>query len=301
MRQARQYPYHRIFIGVMILGIIVSNVWAEEAPAIQKARSFLLEVMDISGTSFEVRDKGPALAIGLPYVKVRVDRNYSMLVAEDGAQVYEFSVMKPSQDGNLIEKTRADAISAETAFSALERIVSYYGLPKDIKQYQATLMDTGTAGKVEDDLWGCSWDFRKEFELDGVPCRMREFGCLVSASSGKVSLLMYWPVIPPQNSPDRKVSEETARAVVNAWFGGQRYFQEARPAVDDYAESASVVIAPEINMFMFSEHPAWDNVKAYYAWEIPIHWTERSNQFPGVVWVNVEDGTVVGATSGRPK
>lgn len=288
------YQIALLFIAIAVAPMHISE--AQELPIRQKAQEFLVQGLGITTSIIEEKAGVTNDIIGLPYKIVTADSTYDVWVSEDASTVYGYAKKSMFSDENLDGKTVADAISEETAFSAIIPVLSYIGLSINKSDYQMLFSDMGSKDGDEDDLWGCVWRIYKEMKIDGKVCRFRGFNGVIAASSETIYTFRYRPVIYPENTLNDVITYIAARQSAASWLTTQPYFESAVPILSGDENAGIQVIAPEHNMFDNNIPEATDSVKTFYCWEVPFTWTEsETEQFEGVVWVNVETGDVIGA------
>ncbi len=293
------YLTNTYYILRMAITLVLLFSWAagaEESLAAQKAISFLSQVLNITAAAVIESPDISFETIGLPYKKITVNACHNLWVAEDGSTVYSYSRRNRFTGEDVSGKTHADAISATDAFTAIIPLLAYLGLSTSQSDYEIAFSDIG--GETHNDLQGCTWGVRQTIHVNGVLCRSCIFLGRVSAASGAIFSFRYWPIIPQENTSTATISYAEARQTAINWLATQIYLTGASPTLTGDENNGQQVIAPNINGFDISNllEEQTESTKTYYCWEVPFEWTERGDHtVPGVVWIDVETGAVIGA------
>lgn len=180
------------------------------------------------------------------------------------------------------------AFSAESAFRSAIRVLQYYGLSTQLRDYCRLFMDGINLGR-QDDLYGAEWRFYRVLSYKGMPCRGSMINIFVSAVDGRLSLFNYRPVIAPEPC-EFKVSQDQALVIAEKWCrSAGRDIQELN--VDDVRQviaSPGFFAGPDGKITVDFSAPT----KSFYCWEVPFVFSPGS--FPLLLWVRMDTGEVIG-------
>jgi len=210
--------------------------------------------------------------------------------------IYRYSIMgskdafsEPGMEG----KTSKDAISEGDAFKAVENILEFYGLPQEQEEYSLFFFDVGNV-KSENDLAGGTWTVRYHYKYNNISCRQMGIAIALSPLSGRILLIQFKPRIIPIK-PREIISKEVAATLATEWLMKLRLFSSKNPTpnVDEIIE----IIAPEEKDFdLIKSAIKKFNGKTIskYCWEVPFVYTEHGKNFSINIWVDMENGAIIG-------
>ena len=180
------------------------------------------------------------------------------------------------------------AFSAESAFRSAIRVLQYYGLSTQLRDYCRLFMDGINLGR-QDDLYGAEWRFYRVLSYKGMPCRGSMINIFVSAVDGRLSLFNYRPVIAPEPC-EFKVSQDQALVIAEKWCrSAGRDIQELN--VDDVRQviaSPGFFAGPDGKITVDFSAPT----KSFHCWEVPFVFSPGS--FPLLLWIRMDTGEVIG-------
>ena len=221
-------------------------------------------------------------------------RKSTITVTNDGKELYKFLCYGTHLLPGLDLK---EAISEDEAFERLKPVLEFYGFSLEKEAYNLELSNVwGGPPELKDMVWST----RKELSYNDVPCRRKFLVCNIFAQTGDIQHIYYAPVFPPKNSPTPQITVEAARKIAAEWANAHLENKDYA-TVNKMYDTVKYVIAPQENLFTESRDER-KPLNTFYCWEFMF---EQSHLVRDVsrditVWINIEDGTVVGAWN-RPK
>ncbi len=187
----------------------------------------------------------------------------------------------------------SEAIPMDRAFEAAKPLLRYYGLSEDIDDYKAVPPDTDDPDRG---LLLAEWRFSRSFEHEGLPCRYTGIWIRISAFSGRVRTMVYFPVVEPKPLT-KAISKEAAIEIARRYLPECRHLSFERIWLSDTVsnETRQVIAFPNKN---FDDLPAGEDIQpwnAYYCWEVPFEYEHpMAGPSQAVLWVTMESGIPIG-------
>jgi hypothetical protein len=193
----------------------------------------------------------------------------------------------------------ADAISEEDASQRVLPILEYYGLPTESSDHQ--LIFDASRDPDSDELRMYSWLVSEQFSYEGLPCRGSGLRIQLSACTGEVWLVSYYPVILPI-ALQTLVDRSAAVAAANNWVGERPFFEGKETIFSDDVEARTkMVIAAPNGSYLSREvrkaraDAMQGTLKTYRCWEVPFSFVYRDVEFNVSALVRIDTGDVIGA------
>jgi hypothetical protein len=224
-------------------------------------------------------------------------RAYLCLYAKDET-ICRFIRATESEPG--IEKSTLDqALSREKAFAAALPVLAYCKGPADMAEYDFDF--AGNGKKPSDNLEGCDWIIRHRYSYQGVLCLGPILTARVSAYSGRLESLTFWPPTFPNSYPLLPIAPEAAVQAAMKWQKTSKTAGRLRATfAPDAAKNTTKVIAWPNGGNNRDKEPAKvpSDVARYY-WRVPFSWTEERfddgvNTFNATILVDIETAEVIG-------
>lgn len=250
-----------------------------------------------------------------PVVHLRAE-NWSVDAVGDTGEVYCYSrkAMFYEEKDRAETLTRAESLSLEAAFKIFLPLAACFDQPLTKEDYDVRFVDyqaheKETLPEHERNLAGCVWEIRRNFTFKGVPCPDRQLAVMISATSGRVSLVVNKPVVVPEGE-GKNVTREQALEIASSWFARQPNVTNARGRNARIREGTLkktqwVIACP--NPFLGGTQSSAERYVgpvAYYCWEVPFEYEVIGDQQPelinAVVWVDADGGAVIGGKDVRP-
>jgi|GEM_PF-2190405 len=297
-------PFNSIFRSLILLvGVVflyIPNLLAEQPQSELVIRKFLHDIFNMEVNNIKIEPGEFCLSIGFPHKIVFINNTaHTIEISLDDTKIYSFSENRwSSSETALVEgKGHQDAISETDAFTSAIPLLDYFGFSTQKHDYKMVFRDNAhkTTSSVED-LWGASWDIRKDLNFNGILCRGRYVLVIISAASGKIVSFLHKPVIEPQNTMNVEITYAAAQQVALAWLMTAPHFTGKSPTINTTNTQGEIVIAPkkDISQENTSCEDAEDAIVTYYCWEVDFNFLENEKSNPGKIWVNVETGEVIG-------
>lgn len=309
-------------LALVAMGLCTASFGADDAlsPEARGRVQKFLEIVTLNGEeaaadeSIQYEATVMATVGGRPFVRLQ-NKDWSANVAGDTGEVYKFSrkALVLEEKGLSESLTRANGLSKEGAFKRFTRVAELCSQPLDLESYTIEFVDFKGEEKqeipeAERNLDGCFWQIRRELSHKGIPCRKRALNAVVSAASGRIGVVYYFPVVVPK-AEDINVTPEQAIAHVSAWLSAQPHFGESKGRYARQKEGE----AGEPRLVRAYPNPFFDGSlstaeestipETYYCWEVPFAYEEANHiephTFNAVAWVNTSDGSVIGGSTVR--
>jgi hypothetical protein len=261
---------------------------------------FLDEVCKAKATSVaQVRESLADLRSCQDSIKVRINDDYSFLLDQHFGDILRYSDSSHRSGRSEDEKMLAFRYSAEVVFAMTTKILGLLGQPQDRNQYEVepALKDPG---RVRDGQFGL-WVIVHKYTYNNLPCRNRFFSLTVfpEKASVQVKYLCDYPIVTPEEEPERPITKDEAVSAVQAWFVAAKPSHMSGPRIENDVSSKiqEVLALPNACFALGKEDPDCRGAKAQCCWEVPFSWEERPYVFNGVLWVSLKTGQVIGGTA----
>jgi hypothetical protein len=259
--------------------------------------------LDVYSVSLQETVKGrPVLDLQAEY--------WSVDAAGDTGEVYCYSrnEMFNEEKDRAGVLTQSNALTEDAALKIFLPLAARLGHSLrredcDIRFADYQSHEKETLPELERNLEGCVWEIRCNFTYKGIPCPERQLVVVISATSGRVNLIVNKPVVLPATEGEN-VTKEQAVQISAFRFANQPYFTHARGRNARIREGASekarwVIACP--NTFLDGKQSSAERYVgpvAYYCWEVPFDYEvigeEQPELFNAVVWVDADGGKVIG-------
>lgn len=252
-------------------------------------------VPDVKISKLDISDKMLIIPIGLPHRQVRVDDTYEVLLSMDNSTVYGYMRLNATSERAAQGIPKGDIISEEEAFKKAVPVLSFLKLPLTRQDFTARFNDGMFVN--QDGTKEAFWDFGAEQRLNGIPCRRRNVLFKIAADNGELVSFRYNPIIVPQKAMEKIISRETAQKNAADWVSKEPYLVNYGGVPVSEEGEGTLVIAPKNDAFSFekAERNSEAELKTFYCWEEKFAWVENGKRYEGRVWIDVQDGHVVGA------
>ncbi len=234
---------------------------------------------------------------------------YEFIVSETMGKVFSYTLYdKYNRRGDIKHEkpSKNTWLTKEEAIKSLELFFRYLEINIEKELSSPTI-------KEYHDIFEDFFVINQDAMLEGVLCRYRGISARVSMSYKRVVSFSYSPAVFPKNrKPEGVCPVEKVKEIAEEWLKTQERLCANKNHLPYLIEGETIqlVIAPGVNLL---EIPGvhWIHKQFYYAWEVPImYWepyfgavitempgppSDRSKEFKGAVWVEVENLEVVGA------
>lgn len=264
--------------------------------------------LDIYSVSLQETVKGrPVLDLQAEY--------WSVDAAGDTGEVYCYSrnEMFNEEKDRAGVLTQSNALSEDAALKIFLPLAAQLGhsLKRedcDIRFADYQSHEKETLPELERNLEGCVWEIRCNFTYEGISCPERQLVVVISATSGRVNLIVNKPVVVPATE-SRNLTREQAVEIAISWFAHQPYFTNSRgrnaSIRDGAVEKTQWAIACP-NSFLNGRQSSAERFVgpvSYYCWEVPFEYEVPSEGEPhsvkAVIWVDADGGEVIGGKDVR--
>ncbi|HUX65661.1 MAG TPA: hypothetical protein VMV42_00805, partial [archaeon] len=160
---------------------------------------------------------------------------------------YDYSVLGRGDEAGSVQDSNAPDLAVvpkERAFERAKPLLEFFGQPSNIEDY-SVVKEAGNLWKIE-----------RRFSYNGKPFLGKVLSIQISASSGRVGMIYYRPIVEVPNAVSAPISKEKAlkaatRSMKKNDFFKWRLFGFVTVDYDVKLDDISTIIAlPEANQFM---------------------------------------------------
>ncbi|MBW7864212.1 MAG: hypothetical protein H3C30_07350 [Candidatus Hydrogenedentes bacterium] len=282
-----------LFVGIFLIACQASADDAAVAVCVEKFLSVIEE--DIYVTTVESSKTIYTTPIGLPYRRVKVNSSYTILISNDNSIIYGFVRNGAFTDRAAKGKQKNSIISEDEAFKIVKNVISIINVSLNKDDFTIRFNDTSIVNK--DGSSEPFWSFVSEQKFNDIPCRKRTVNFEIAADNGELLLYRYRPIVIPTKDLMINIKREDAITIAAEWVSKEPYLVRYNGVLSPVKGEGVLVIAPEGNPYKLDSDDLQKQVevKTYYCWEEEFRWIENESKGEGVVWIDVNDGHIVGA------
>jgi hypothetical protein len=236
-----------------------------------------------------------------PLVMLTVNggKAWCWIYAKNDTICHFFRSRSADDESGIENSTLGQAISREKAFASALPVLTYCKGPTEIADYRCEFI--GGWKKPTDSLKGCVWTFTHSYAYKGTSCLGPILSVDISAYSGRLESMEYWPPTIPKFEPTTAISKDAALKAAAKWQKDSQTFGKlsALFAPDAIQNTKRVIAWPNGGNNRDKEPAKVPSDEARYYWQVPFSWTEdaygnTSNTFNATILVDMETSEVIG-------